>query len=220
MTDYTIHVPVDEVLEKLDHGRNWTQGAWEDQGKICLHQGIRMCQYQPGDAYLIEQVADQCHWGTGFNDEGNTTFDHIKQKLVEHREILPQELFNVYGPQWRQVIDLVRGIDAEDHDISSSAVADVAAANAADVISLCDMKFDQSTGVAVQGLQLSAGILRMAPDGCFAGADAARAVAGYHLIGRFFTQSDYDVLVRFWVADHGSFDYTITGPPTPEENGG
>ena len=103
-----INVPVDETLEALDHGRNWIQGHWSDENGICLHQGIRQCQYQPGDAHLIEQVAKRYGWGIDFNDDDRTTFDAVKSRLVEHREVFPDELEATFGPNWRQVVWLVR----------------------------------------------------------------------------------------------------------------
>ena len=82
-----IELPVDQILEGLEHGDRWIQGTWADRRGHCLHHGIRKCQPIPGDAYLIEFVADAQGWGTDWNDDEGRTFDDIKQTLVEHREI-------------------------------------------------------------------------------------------------------------------------------------
>ena len=63
-----IHIDGTELIAQLDaHG--WTQGDWQDDfGHICAHQAVRLCSPRPGDAHLIEQVADRQGWGTGWND--------------------------------------------------------------------------------------------------------------------------------------------------------
>ena len=103
-----IELPVDQILEGLEHGDRWKQGSWGDLNGHCLHHGIRQCQPIPGDAYLIEFVADVQGGGTDWNDAEGRTFDDIKQALVEHREIMPEELEAVFGPQWLQIVALVR----------------------------------------------------------------------------------------------------------------
>ena len=106
--EHGIQVEVDAILDSFEHGERWVKGEWSDERGHCLHQGVRMCQPVLGDAYLIEQVADRQGWGVDWNDDETTTFDHVKQKLVQHREILPHELEETFGPQWAHIMALVR----------------------------------------------------------------------------------------------------------------
>ena len=107
-SEHGIQVEVDAILDSFEHGERWVKGEWSDERGNCLHQGVRMCQPVLGDAYLIEQVADRQGWGVDWNDDEDRTFDDVKQKLVQHREILPHELEETFGPQWAHIMALVR----------------------------------------------------------------------------------------------------------------
>ena len=200
----TIQVPVDETLEQLSHGDNWTQGAWETgDGRMCLHQGIRQCEYHKGDAYLIEQVAEQQGWGAAFNDRDETTFDDVKQRLVEHREILPDELEMVFGPQWLHIVALVRRAAVLTDE-------EAEALNAA---------WDATRDAAWDAAWAAARAAHAAWDAAWAAAgaaawaaarDAAWALSIRHLISETgFPQTHYDTLTRPWA--------TVIGPVHPDD---
>lgn len=105
-----IELPVDEILARFDHGDRWIQSNWSTDEGECLHNGIRACMPRKGDGFLIQQVATVHGWGTQWNDEEGRTFDDIKQTLVEHREVFPDEMLATYGPQWEPIAVLVRRI--------------------------------------------------------------------------------------------------------------
>lgn len=217
MTDRTpiIDVAVDDVLETLQHGENWAQGAWQDaDGKPCLHQAIRQCQPQKGDAFLIERVANRQGWGTAWNDMSTTSFDDVKQVLVQHREVTDRDLEDTFGPQWLAVVHLVRraAVLTEDEmeqlddtwgaasvaawdaawDATRAATSDAASDAASAATS--DAAWDATRDAASDATRAAVRVAARA-----AASNAARALAVRDLIGQHgFTQTHYDVLTKPW----------------------
>lgn len=111
-------VPGEAVIGLLGNGEQWGKGFWEDgEGNRCLHQAIRECQVVLGDAFVIQQVAQAEGWGPWWNDRADTTFDDLRQKvLVEHREILPGQMQEVFGLSWHVVLGVVRRVASLDGD--------------------------------------------------------------------------------------------------------
>jgi hypothetical protein len=89
------------------NGERWIQGAWGDEQSMCLHGAIRRCQPYPGDAYLVEQVACQQGWGTDWNDDENTHWVDVRERIARI-EITDADLADTFGPQWEQIVALVR----------------------------------------------------------------------------------------------------------------
>jgi len=112
----TISLNTDQILTRLDHGNQWTQGTWGDpadtEAPTCLHGAIRACQPTPGDAYLIRQVAERQGWGTTFNDAVGTEWHDIEVALLTHREVTDADLADTFGPTWEITVDTVRTIAA------------------------------------------------------------------------------------------------------------
>ena len=109
MTETIIHLDGAKPLAVLDE-RGWAQGAWTDgAGHVCAHQAIRLCSPQPGDAYLIEQVADRL-WGrgTGWNDNNATTVSDVREWLGAGIDVTDADMAETFGPQWRAVVEIVR----------------------------------------------------------------------------------------------------------------
>lgn len=108
MPTIIIHVDGADLIAQLDE-RGWTQEAWTNlNGAICAHQAIRLCSPQPGDAYLIEQVAERQGWGTGWNDDRSTTEADVRGLLARGVDITDGGLADTFGPQWRAVVAVVR----------------------------------------------------------------------------------------------------------------
>ena len=103
-----IHIPESELIALLgEKGENWVQGSWGNGQAMCLHGAIRRCAPQPGDAFLIEQVADRLGWGTKWNDAIETSWQQVRARLA-HVEITDADLALTFGPQWEAVVALVR----------------------------------------------------------------------------------------------------------------
>ena len=96
------------VLDLLGQdGEHWTQGSWEEGNSMCLHGAIRKCQPQLGDAHLVQQVADRQGWGISFNDNAEGWGD-VKKRILHGLEVTDEDLADIYGPNWRYVVTLVR----------------------------------------------------------------------------------------------------------------
>jgi hypothetical protein len=104
----TITIPTDQVFAALGYGENWGKGTYRACGAMCLHGAIRACQPVPGDAYLIEAVANQQGWGTSFNDDHGTKWSDVEAAIRTHREVTDADLAETFGPTWQIVVDTVR----------------------------------------------------------------------------------------------------------------
>ena len=108
MTTTIIHIDLDAVDERLDHGKLWATG-WGDwkspESTTCLHGAIRYCQPVKGDAYLIEQVGNRYGFGLGDNDEA-AGWEQIKTKVIP--DITDDMLADTFGPNWEPIVTLVR----------------------------------------------------------------------------------------------------------------
>lgn len=105
-------IPVEAVIERLDHGKRWTKG-WGDYatptGQTCAHGAIRFCQPIPGDAHLIEQVG--ARFGFGVNDN-----DHAAAWALVTRDLIGQHgytqaHYDTLVAPWASVIGAVHPDD-------------------------------------------------------------------------------------------------------------
>jgi hypothetical protein len=107
MSETVIHLDGALPLAVLDE-RGWVQGAWESAGGVCVHQAIRLCAPVPGDAHLIERVAKAHGHGPDWNDDDATSEADVRAWLAEGIDVTDDDLAEVFGPQWRAVVSLVR----------------------------------------------------------------------------------------------------------------
>jgi hypothetical protein len=138
MNDTIIHIDAAAPLKVLDeHG--WTQGAYgSGDGPVCLHGAIRLCAPEPGDAHLIEQVANRHGWGTGWNDADGRTEAEVRARLAVGIDVTDTDLTDTFGPEWRMVVALVRKAatltDAEVRQVTDAEVRQVIDAEVRQVI--------------------------------------------------------------------------------------
>jgi hypothetical protein len=187
-----IELPVDDILDRI-HRDGWVQGSWEDGQAACLHGHIRRCMPQPGDAYLIEQVANRQGWGLGWNDAETTTVDDLKSVLVDHRDILDSDLADTFGPQWEAIVALVRRATIVTEDEAERLAAAWDAARAAAWAAARDAARDAARGGAWGAARDAAGAL------------VVRDLFGHH----GFTQAHYDLLTGPWAS--------VIGPVHPDD---
>ena len=185
-----IHIDGAELIAQLDaHG--WTQGYWtDDDGRICAHQAIRLCSPKPGDAMLIERVADRQGWGPDWNDDESTTEADVRALLARGVDVTDEMLADTFGPQWRAVVRLVRRAAATltADDVVRLDTAWDAARGAA---------WDAARGAAARNAAWSAGWSA----GWSAVGDAALAIATWDLAtdDGHFTPADRDLLIEPWL---------------------
>lgn len=113
VTSIVIHIDAEPVLAILgDDGRNWSKRAWSIGRSMGLHEAIRRCSPQPGDAYLIEQVASIQGWGPIWNDARNTSWADIRARINGGINITDDNLAETFGSSWRAVVHVVRTVAA------------------------------------------------------------------------------------------------------------
>ena len=209
MTSTIITLPIDALIDRLDHGKRWITG-WGDwrspEGATCLHGAIRFCQPVPGDAQIIERVGARFGFGIADNDNASG-WNEIETMIREHAEITDEMLAKVYGPQWAAVIALVRRA-AILTDPEWRALTYAYAAAAAYAAAYADAAADAATDAyadAAAAASVAAAVCVVWLCGF-----AARAVATRHLIGtRGYTQAHYDCLVSAWAK--------VIGPAHPDD---
>ncbi len=184
-----ITIPEAALVATLgDNGEHWIQSSWEEGNSVCLHGAIRRCQPQPGDAYLVEQVADTQGWGPAWNDNTSTTWPMIRERIA-HIEITDTDLADTFGPQWKHIVALVRRAAVLTVDEAQRLVA------------------AWETRDAARG---AAGTTARNAGGAAAAWGAAVALVVRHLIGQHgFTQEHYDLLTGPW--------RNVIGPVHPDD---
>jgi hypothetical protein len=208
----TIKIEEADLLDLLGaNGERWVQGKWDKGDAMCLHGAIRHCSPQPGDAHLIEQVAERQGWGTSWNDADGTNWQMIRER-VAHVEVTDADLADTFGANWEHIVALVRRaavLTADEANrlfaAGASAWADArvgrAAARAAAWVDARDAAWDATWDAAVVATWDVAVV---------AAGDATRALAVRDLIGQHgFTQEHYDLLTGPWA--------TVIGPVHPDD---
>ena len=207
--DMTIRIPEADLLKLLgQHGEHWMQGRWERFDKMCLHGAIRRCSPQPGDAFLIQQVAECQGWGTEWNDDQSTEWVQVRERLA-HVEVTDVDLADTFGPQWEQIVALVRRAAV----LTADEVTDLAAAgdaiDAAARAAARGATEDDAWSAAWSATNAAAKAVANGATRGVIGA-AARALVIRHVIGQHgFTQEHYDLLTGPW--------RKVVGPVHPDD---
>lgn len=228
----TMHIKIDttKLLNLLgENGEHWVQGKWGDDTAMCLHGAIRRCQPQRGDAYLIEQVARLQGWGTNWNDNNNTDWAQVRRLIVSGLEVTDADLADTFGPQWEQIVALVRRAAV----LTTDELKRLSAARATAQDDAQDDAQDASQYIARRAARYNAWYTAWAAacgaaqdhaqydaqyddwyDGWYNAQDAVRAAARglviRDLIGqRGFTQQHYDLLTQPWSK--------VIGPVHPDD---
>lgn len=93
-----------------EHG--WTQGRMENKrGQVCLTGALKHCTPVPGDFELAREV----HRYRGRGEEWNDTDVRDSEDVIGYlstTEITNADLEEVFGPQWRVIVTVVRTIAA------------------------------------------------------------------------------------------------------------
>mgnify|MGYP001421578428 CR=1 FL=1 len=230
MSTTIIHIPVEQVLDRLGHGNLWTRG-WgtpdDSTQPTCLHGAIRFCAPVPGDAQLIEQVGARFGFGTFANDQA-ADFAAVESLIRAHADISDDMLADTFGPQWQPIVVLVRRAailtSAETKALDAARAAALDAAWAAARDAALDAAWDAARAAALAAALDAAwaAALDAAWDAARAAAwdaaraaardaarEAARALVVRDQVGDTFTQAHYDTLTRPWA--------TVIGPVHPDD---
>ena len=204
-----IKVEEAQLLARLgENGERWIKGEWAKGESMCLHVAIRRSQLQPGDALIIERVAEYQGWGVTWNEDSATTWSDVRKRL-SYVAVTDVELAETFGPQWVHVLKLVRRAALL---TPAEAVALDVAWEAAKIPSWeCEL---DSVGIARwDAAGVAAGIAagESLENAAWAPAwNAAGALAVRNLVGEAnFTQARYDLLTGPWAS--------VIGPVHPED---
>jgi hypothetical protein len=198
-----------QILAQLgENGERWIKGAWANGDSMCLHVAIRRSQIQPGDALIIERVAENQGWGVTWNEGSATTWSDIRKRL-SCVAVTDMDLANTFGPQWVQVVELVRRAALL---TPAEAVALDKAWEAAKIPSweseldfVANDRWD-AAGIAA-GIAAGEVLENAAWDPAW---HAAGALAVRNLVGEFnFTQARYNLVTGPWAS--------VIGPVHPED---
>jgi hypothetical protein len=89
-----------------EHG--WTQGTEKNNaGQVCLTGAIRFCAPQNGDDYLIRAVLRHRNQAETWNDQNGRTDSEVLD-ILRTAEITDADLAEVFGPNWSDVVVLIR----------------------------------------------------------------------------------------------------------------
>ena len=171
-----------------EHG--WTQGTEQDDaGRVCLTGALRLCSPVPGDSYIAREVFRRRDRAEGWNDQNGRTADEVVAYLAATK-ITDEELADTFGPQWREIVALVRAVSGA----TQQQIVDLAAAWAA--------ARDAAWAAAGAAVWAAAGDAVWDAAGA-AARDAARDAAGALTIRDListngYTQAHYDLLTGPW----------------------
>lgn len=175
------------------HG--WTRKTMQDKdGAVCLHGAIRECTPQKGDAEIVRAVARAKGYTESWNDEEASASEVLD--ALRGLTVTDADLAETFGPQWREIVALVRRAatltDAEARALDAARnAARVAARNAARNAARVA---GESSGAAWDAAWDAARNAAQA-----AAWDAAGALAARDLIGQYgFTREHYDTLTGPW----------------------
>ena len=205
MSTTIIHIPVEQVLDRLGHGNLWTRG-WgtpdDSTQPTCLHGAIRFCAPVPGDAQLIEQVGARFGFGTFANDQA-ADFAAVESLIRAHADISDDMLADTFGPQWQPIVVLVRRAAI----LTSAEAKALDAARTAARTAALDAALDAARAATRAATRAAWDAARAAARD--AALDAARALVVRDQVGDTFTQAHYDTLTRPWA--------TVIGPVHPDD---
>lgn len=205
-----------KALARLDES-GWVQGSMgsADHG-VCLHGSFRYCDLRPGDPYILSAVFRARGQGEEWNDAAGRTVDEVRAALMV--EITDADLESTFGPQWFEVVALIRRVAVltaeEAGRVSAARAAAWGAAQGAARFAAWgaawgaarDAARDAAWGAARFAARDAAqdaaqgtaqGAARDAAQGTARGAawDAAQALSVRDLVGRHgFKQEHYDTL--------------------------
>ena len=86
---------------------HWTQHKQHDGKRMCLVGGLESCELGPGEWLIARAVARHRGHGERWNDADGRTEAEVVGWLRTADPITPDELADVFGPQWAQVCAVV-----------------------------------------------------------------------------------------------------------------
>lgn len=179
------------VIENLER-RPWIQREEQDGDAVCAHGAVMTCQgLKPGDERIIRAVMRAKGLTEKWNDKGGRTKVKVLHRFAEIAGVSDADLVLTFGPNWRQVIAVVRRAavltrdEAQQLDAARDAARQPARhpARGAAQRAACDAAWGAAPAAA-----------------CNAARAAARAAVVADLVGQHgLTQHHIDILMKPWI---------------------
>lgn len=215
------------------HG--WTQDTLRDEsGSVCLTGALRACSPRTGDWLIAREVFRNQDHAEDWNDEADRIASEVMGYLRSH-PITDADLATTFGPQWQQIVALIRRAAILTSEEQQGLVAAVPAwrdAQLAVLLAAEDSDRDAAWGAAGEAAQDAAqdsaehGTWNAAwsPPKLAAGyvaQSAARALVVADLVGQYdLEQHHIEALLFPWqtvIADSASHEVSTIATGTPAE---
>lgn len=202
--------------------RGWTRETFEDdRGRVCAHGAVRTCEgLRPGDSQIISALMQRQGLSFEWNDNEATEAAEVAAAIVGV-DTSDAALAECFGPQWRQIVWLVRAAaaltpeEARRLDAARDA-ARAAARNAARAAASAAAR-DAARGAAWDAARGAAAARDAAWDAARA---AASALVVADLVGQHsLTQEHVDLLLALWIEALGPIgEAESTGPAAASQD--
>jgi hypothetical protein len=195
---------------EIVRANGWIQGDLENRGKVCAHGAVMRCDMKPGDKEVVRSVMRKKGLTERWNDADDRTEEEVLAAL-EAFEVSDADLTETFGPQWEEILALVRkvtqltseqfeklAIASKANRQGSWAAVDAAwaAANGSAAVDTAVRTVAQAAWVAVDEGGYDSG-----SSGEWGAGAAAWAISTRHLIGSgSYTQDHHDLLLKPWLA--------------------
>lgn len=199
-----------KTVETLDE-RGWTAGEWESEdGKVCLHEAIRLCSPQIGDNAILEALARNQGATEAWNDLEADDAADVRETVMK-LDASDAALKAAFGPNWEAAVQALRDISRALDGSKSLSGEDFGAAWPRAEAELWNDLEDYAAeyfGYPPMGGITLTDVYAMS-DAHFLYPDNRRATAGFQaialngLIGPFPAE-DYELATAFWAKHIGT----------------
>lgn len=196
------------VTKNLE-AREWLQGGMVLGNAVCAHGAVMTCAMRPGDEQIVRAVMRAHGLTEDWNDTEGRTKDEVLARFRQI-EVTDKVLALTYGPQWSEIVALVRRTAVLTADEASRVAAAWEAAGtseARDAARVAAWSAARATGAAWETAWATArnaardatGAAWVADGAAWVATGAAWALVVRDLIGQHgFTQEHFDLLVGPW----------------------
>ena len=200
-----LNVILRDAADLIDRA-GWVRGSMGDESSgYCEHGAIMACTPRRGDAYLVRAVMRRRGFDEVWNDQEGRTAGEVTGAL-RSVEVTDAELAGVFGPQWREVVSLVRRAAAlTEAEVAELEYTDVAARHPAR-----DAAWRASWNAArgAAGRAERAGSWNAAWDAAWCAAWRATGNAAGDAVGLAAGRAAWALVVRDLVGQYGQYGLT------------
>lgn len=94
------------VAKNLE-SREWIQGKMQEGDAVCAYGAVKTCNLRPGDEHIVRSLMRAQGLSVEWNDEDGRTKDEVLARF-RSIEVSDDALQSTFGPQWREIVAVVR----------------------------------------------------------------------------------------------------------------